>query len=133
MAREAQTIVANGAQRLSGFILNLPRSAQSRGKIWERGNLQPSDNKLLSKTQQSRQVVSGIICFRCFSALFISYFFSVAQLFGECQSSFVSYIQSWLKWLRCWAEDTDPADLFCISSKYCLDQALRVLHFTPSP
>lgn len=29
MAREAQTIVANGAQRLSGFILSLSRSAQS--------------------------------------------------------------------------------------------------------
>jgi len=27
MAREAQTIVVNGAQRLSGFILSLSRSA----------------------------------------------------------------------------------------------------------
>jgi len=32
MARKAQTIVANGAQRLSGFILSLPRSAQSLQK-----------------------------------------------------------------------------------------------------
>lgn len=105
MAREAQTIVANGAKRLSGFILSLSRSEQRRKK--RTGNLQPYDNKLLSKTQsQSRQVVSGIIWFFCFPLLFISVFlFAGAQLFGKCQSSFASYIPSWLKWLRCQPEE----------------------------
>jgi len=133
MARKAQTIVANGAQRLSGFILSLPRSAQSRQK-----NMGARKSAAFWQQVAFKNSTVATSCKRnnLFSLFFSSLhflFFSVAQLFGECQSSFVSYIQSWLKWLRCWAEDTDTADLFCISSKYCLGQALRALHFTPSP